>query len=112
MRRRRVPWHVAQIERAAAPCEATPCCRPSSLLPPPKSCPSAVGCLYPEHIYLLSATIKDGTLYVFSVDAFPENWRAGAQTIKRLRSSFAVGAPEENEGTGAGAEAEATVTVT
>ena len=80
--------------------------------PPPKSCPSALGCLYPEHIYLLSATIKDGTLYVFSVDAFPENWRAGAQTIKRLRSSFAVGAPEENEGTGAGAEAEATVTVT
>ena len=77
--------------------------------PPPKSCPSAVGCLYPEHIYLLSATIAaDGTLYVFSADAFPENWRAGAQTIKRLRSSFAVGAPPEENGGDPAAE----VTVT
>ena len=59
--------------------------------PPPKSCPSAVGCLYPEHIYLISATIVDGTLYVLSIDATPAQWRTTGNSVKRIRNSFIVG---------------------
>ena len=58
--------------------------------PPPKECPSAVGCLYPDHIYLMSATVRGGDLYVLSVDAFPENWRQAGNSLRRLRGSFEV----------------------
>jgi len=58
--------------------------------PPPKQCPSAVGCLYPDHIYLMSATVRDGNLYVLSVDAFPENWRQAGNNLRRVRGSFEV----------------------
>lgn len=58
--------------------------------PPPKQCPSAVGCLYPDHIYLMSATVRNGDLYVLSVDAFPENWRQAGNSLRRLRGSFEV----------------------
>ena len=58
--------------------------------PPPKDCPSAVGCLYPDHIYLMSATVRGGDLYVLSVDAFPENWRQAGNSLRRLRGSFEV----------------------
>ena len=58
--------------------------------PPPKQCPSAVGCLYPDHIYLMSATVRDGDLYVLSVDAFPENWRQAGNNLRRVRGSFEV----------------------
>ena len=58
--------------------------------PPPKQCPSAVGCLYPEHIYLMSATVRDGDLYVLSLDAFPENWRQAGNSLRRMRGSFDV----------------------
>ena len=65
--------------------------------PPAKSCPSAVGCLYPEHIYLISASILDGVLYVLSIDATPANWRTTGSSMKRMRNSFVVGyqAPTE-----------------
>jgi hypothetical protein len=62
--------------------------------PPPKECPSAVGCLYPDHIYLMSATVRGGDLYVLSVDAFPENWRQAGNSLRRLRGSFEV-TPED-----------------
>jgi len=62
--------------------------------PPPKDCPSAVGCLYPDHIYLMSATVRGGDLYVLSVDAFPENWRQAGNSLRRLRGSFEV-TPED-----------------
>ena len=62
--------------------------------PPPKECPSAVGCLYPQHIYLMSATVVDGDLYVLSLDAYPENWRLAGNSLKRIRNSFRVAAPE------------------
>ena len=62
--------------------------------PPSKECPSAVGCLYPAHIYLMSATVVDGDLYVLSLDAFPENWRQTGNSLKRIRSSFTVSTPE------------------
>ena len=62
--------------------------------PPPKECPSAVGCLYPQHIYLMSATVVDGDLYVLSLDAYPENWRLAGNSLKRIRNSFRVSAPE------------------
>ena len=39
--------------------------------PPPKSCPSAVGCLYPEHIYLISSCVKDKKMFVMVIDATP-----------------------------------------
>ena len=58
--------------------------------PPPKECPSAVGCLYPQHIYLMSATVVDGDLYVLSLDAYPENWRLAGNSLKRIRNSFRV----------------------
>ena len=64
--------------------------------PPPKDCPSAVGCLYPDHIYLMSATVRGGDLYVLSVDAFPENWRQAGNSLRRLRGSFEV-RPEDIE---------------
>lgn len=76
--------------------------------PPPKDCPSAVGCLYPDHIYLMSATVRGGDLYVLSVDAFPENWRQAGNSLRRLRGSFEV-RPEDikNEADGVAPEAEA-----
>ena len=76
--------------------------------PPPKECPSAVGCLYPQHIYLMSATVRGGDLYVLSVDAFPENWRQAGNSLRRLRGSFEV-RPEDikNEADGVAPEAEA-----
>jgi hypothetical protein len=76
--------------------------------PPPKDCPSAVGCLYPDHIYLMSATVRGGDLYVLSVDAFPENWRQAGNSLRRLRGSFEV-RPEDikNEADGVAPEPEA-----
>ena len=76
--------------------------------PPPKDCPSAVGCLYPDHIYLMSATVRGGDLYVLSVDAFPENWRQAGNSLRRLRGSFEV-RPEDikNEADNVAPEAEA-----
>jgi len=59
--------------------------------PPPKTCPSAVGCLYPEHIYLISASVYQGVLYVLSLDATPANWRTTGSSMKRIRNSFTVG---------------------
>jgi hypothetical protein len=58
--------------------------------PPPRSCPSAVGCLYPDHIYLMSATVRGGDLYVMSLDAFPENWRQAGNSLRRIRGTFEV----------------------
>jgi len=63
--------------------------------PPPKSCPSAVGCLYPEHIYLISASVLNGVLYVLSMDATPAQWRVTGNSVKRIRNSFAVGVKQE-----------------
>jgi hypothetical protein len=58
--------------------------------PPPKSCPSAVGCLYPEHIYMISSCIRDNKMFVFVIDATPELWRQTGASIKKLRNSFSV----------------------
>ena len=58
--------------------------------PPPKSCPSAVGCLYPEHIYLISSCVKDRKMFVMVVDATPGLWRQSGASLKKLRSSFNV----------------------
>jgi len=63
--------------------------------PPAKSCPSAVGCLYPEHIYLISASVLDGVLYVLSLDATPAQWRVTGNSVKRIRNSFTVGVADE-----------------
>lgn len=63
--------------------------------PPPASCPSAVGCLYPEHIYLISASVLNGALYVLSIDATPAQWRVTGNSVKRIRNSFAVGVKQE-----------------
>lgn len=63
--------------------------------PPPQACPSAVGCLYPEHIYLVSASVLDGVLYVLSLDATPAQWRVTGNSVKRIRNSFAVGVRED-----------------
>ena len=67
-----------------------------------------MGCLYPDHIYLMSATVRGGDLYVLSVDAFPENWRQAGNSLRRLRGSFEV-RPEDikNEADGVAPEAEA-----
>lgn len=59
--------------------------------PPPSACPSAVGCLYPEHIYLISASVLNGVLYVLSLDATPAQWRVTGNSVKRIRNSFTVG---------------------
>jgi len=59
--------------------------------PPPSACPSAVGCLYPEHIYLISASVLNGVLYVLSLDATPAQWRVTGNSVKRIRNSFSVG---------------------
>jgi hypothetical protein len=58
--------------------------------PPPKSCPSAVGCLYPEHIYLISSCVKDKKMFVMVIDATPELWRQSGASLKKLRSTFNV----------------------
>jgi hypothetical protein len=58
--------------------------------PPPKSCPSAVGCLYPEHIYLISSCAKDKKMFVMVIDATPELWRQSGASLKKLRSTFNV----------------------
>lgn len=63
--------------------------------PPPQVCPSAVGCLYPEHIYLISASVLDGVLYVLSLDAAPAQWRVTGNSVKRVRNSFAVGVQQD-----------------
>ena len=63
--------------------------------PPPQACPSAVGCLYPEHIYLISASVLDGVLYVLSLDAAPAQWRVAGNSVKRVRNSFAVGVQQD-----------------
>lgn len=63
--------------------------------PLPKSCPSAVGCLYPEHIYLISASVLNGVLYVLSIDATPAQWRVTGNSVKRIRNSFTVGVKQE-----------------
>ena len=63
--------------------------------PPPQACPSAVGCLYPEHIYLISASVLDGVLYVLSLDAAPAQWRVTGNSVKRVRNSFAVGVQQD-----------------
>lgn len=62
--------------------------------PPPKSCPSAVGCLYPEHIYLISSCVKDKKMFVMVIDATPELWRQSGASLKKLRSSFNVAAKQ------------------
>jgi hypothetical protein len=58
--------------------------------PPPKSCPSAVGCLYPEHIYLISSCVKDEKMFVMVIDVTPELWRQSGASLKKLRSTFNV----------------------
>ena len=77
--------------------------------PPPRSCPSAVGCLYPDHIYLMSATVRGGDLYVMSLDAFPENWRQAGNSLRRIRGTFEVRTrrddPQGGAATGAGEDA-------
>jgi hypothetical protein len=59
--------------------------------PPSASCSSAIGCLYPEHIFLISASVLDGVLYVLSIDATPANWRTTGSSMKKMRNSFEVG---------------------
>ena len=77
--------------------------------PPPRSCPSAVGCLYPDHIYLMSATVRGGDLYVMSLDAFPENWRLAGNSLRRIRGTFEVRTrrddPQGGSDAGAGEDA-------
>ena len=58
--------------------------------PPAKSCPSALGCLYPEHIYLVSVCVANKSMFEMVIDANPELWRVAGSSLKNVRSSFRV----------------------
>ena len=58
--------------------------------PPPKDCPSAVGCLCtdPTSPHVRHRARRRSVR--LSVDAFPENWRQAGNSLRRLRGSFEV----------------------
>jgi len=44
-----------------------------------------------DDLFLLSAVVKEGGLYVFVLESNKEQWRRGNADLKRVRESFRVG---------------------
>jgi hypothetical protein len=52
----------------------------------------ALGCSY-DRIFLVSATVQDGKIHTFLLQATAQEWKGRSNTLRALRNSFAVMSP-------------------